>query len=391
MGFSQSLKHIFKSSWLAFVFFTVAFSYSEYASNHEMVNIKYIGIVLLLYNMLKKQVKLAVLPKQWFNRCVCLCLFFGIACIPQNASIFELVQTLAYMVFIGSLVQYANVIINKESDLFMIALGIFIAVLLAIKLEPTSMMLQGMGRQRVYGGFMHPNAFGNACMSICFCLFICLFNKKKKILYYIIILSMIAFSFDWIIKSDSNNALYTTLLFFAMIVYFKLTKHYNISKGFIIILFIACIVFGGYYMYNNMSEGLFESLMTRLNSINYINTDNIWELLFGNGLVGVASNSKWGSEFSITQMIIKIGIVGSLVLIYLFYYLCRKGFSNKNTDVDIYICLFVAFMVGSIAEAYIVNITNTFATLMWLLIAAFSNGVRISDSAIFVKRRSNII
>ena len=364
-----------KNKFIVFSFFLITISYTSYGNQVGLLNIKYIGILILAYLGLREDILRSwCIPRNKGYLCLGMFFYFFIVSLIQANSVSNVFLSVFYGIILWLLVDYSGNIIKDDSNILAIGIGVFLGILFAFLTSNNAFVAMGSGRKRVYGGFMHPNTFGGAVMSVFICYFIFLtLHKTKLICKLYLIVSMVLMVY-FSVLSDSKSSRYGILIFSGLSISIIIARKTGLSKiGRKLFLIMVCLGFG-FGVINNADDSLYLTLFGRINSLDYLSGLSFVEMLVGQGLTGSVQNIGSGTEFAITSTILKLGISGIILYFFLFFRMSNRLNRNNEVKKRYYYILLVCFLLTCLAEAYLTNITNIYSIIMWSLLGAFSNG-----------------
>lgn len=360
---------------ITMIYFIITLSYLEIFKN--ISNVKFIGIFLMDLFMLKEY----FLYKQKFVKkelyiLISVMYLFGLISLLQGHNIGYYVYSLFYGFQLSVLFIYSHKLFESTTDILFASAGILLALIMGILSVPDAFLLQGYGRLRAYGGFLHPNTFGATSFSVMVGIILHLLFVKKNILIKLFEILLIIFLMYCCIKSDSRNAIYASIIYLILLI---LIKKFFINKNKhnkVIVFYVAILISGVsfYFLITSMNEDFYFTLFHRLNTIFLVNQQSVFNILFGNGLISSGLSTIAGTEFSIASILLRVGIIGICIYLYLFCYSIRKNMLNYDKiKQKIFYCLLIIFLLCSTTEAYIINITNVLPMLFLPIITAIPN------------------
>ena len=359
--------------WIVISFITIVCSY--FNNSFHLWNLKYIGIIIIDILALKKDIiDNKFISKNAFKFFLLLSIWLILGSIISGSGLNLFLAVILYTMELTVMFYYSKNIFRNINDILSASIGCFLGSVIGLFYQPSLLHGQRFGkyRIRIYGIFGHPNTLGATALAAFVGAFLYLFlvkEKQKKLHIFAIVI--IVFSIICILICDSRNALYGMMLFIFIFFYSKISDFFKINTIVKYLLFFGSIVLAALFILNSFDSTDFEDLGIRINSINYLKEFSIINILLGNGLKG-GGVLGWGAEFSITQTIYKIGIIGLIVIIYFLYSNYRKGIKFLRDDFkNGFLAVFVIFLVCCIPEPYIVNITNIFSIYFFVLLFSF--------------------
>lgn len=372
-----------KIKWsLVLAFFLISISYFDI--KYHFAPLKYIGLVIIDIIALKDVLNSGQMERHKATAIFAITFFFLIP-VFLSGGVGALVNALIYGVQLGIIIFYSGNILRNPNDYLSIALGGILSMVMAFILDfnkVLSQMSYSFGRVRVCGAFMHPNTFGAVALSVFACLFVYLALRRDELRFFqkLLCYAAICGCVYAAVLSDSNNALIGILLFFLLLIVYKTIEVFSIPEFIAKLIMVVLIIVFGYQLINSFDEDLMASLTTRVSSFEAISNMPFLKLILGYGISGGGDvGIGWGAEFSLTQLIYKTGIAGVMVYVLIFggLYLNSRHTEKKNKH---YVeCLIVVFLVCSIVEPYITNITNILPMYFLIMISSLANKSQIGD------------
>lgn len=361
--------------WITISYFLIAVSYFD--SSYRLENIKLIGIAILDYIALEKVIKTTLVSRSHILFIGGVFLYLLMASLLAGDMLNSMINILLYSIELGVIVYYSNKVFSTTDCILSATIGNLIAMILGLFLKPQLLLTQrnyAYGRIRLFGVFGHPNTLGCVGMVVFIGGFIYWFLKhKKRIIDYILWGMISVFSICGVILSDSRNALYGTIIFLYVFLALELADKLLKTRTLKMLIFLLLAIGMGYFILHQFDLDDLESLNNRVSSIYLLSDLSPRIILIGNGLSGSGDiGLGWGAEFSLTQIIYKVGVVGLLFFMDIFIILWNRNKKNGALSNNIFVALLLMFFVCCVAEPYIVNITNVFPMFFWILLSAFS-------------------
>ncbi|WP_262316605.1 hypothetical protein [Lacticaseibacillus parakribbianus] len=312
------------------------------------------------------------------------------SCMLQQTSIVDKASSAFFYLILISWTQFGDLIISNMSDLSSATFGLFAAELMTICLT-WSLRAQQLAspystRVRVFWGFTHPNMIGSLAEILIFAALTLLILQWKKIFRTIkwYALLIIAVQSVYIIKvSDSRTSLFSTIVFVGFLALEWLRR---VSKKWFLFVLISLLPVVTLVAVNFVQSYLLNDVafMSRLN-FGLMKATPLTALV-GNGMVSNADlnmsnmNGAHG-EMAAALLFYKNGISGIIGYVAIFgnLWLHLRVQANHLQKI-IGAALLSAILVGSIGEAYIVNITNVFPMLGLILLSSLTYNQNIFQS-----------
>lgn len=350
-------------------FFIYTLSYAKLVDNYSLWNyIKYGPIIILLFlGFIHKKNKLIYSLADLGMMSM---FFFSVtlSCVTQNLELVDFVVALSYIIVFALYRLVGRNIYITYRSMFYCALGIFFAIFFALALsknEIISQLLYGIeGRRRVFGKFSHANIFASIVFAgNIFCTTSFIFEKNKALRRLMAFFIIIGFIF--IFLSNSRTTMVIMFIYFCYIGYKKICNSINRKSEMLFITFV--ILVGALTAYLFVFEYVLaqKTFWTRMDDYQRISLHGI-EWLFGHMFSSSASGGSF--EFAPYTIVYRMGVIGCICYIALFYQLFknRKNISGKQRS--LYEASLLSFLVSTIGEAYIINITQVLSFSMYTTI-----------------------
>lgn len=360
---------------IGLAFFLISISY--FSQQYPFAPLKYLGLIIIDAIALKSVITSHQIEKRKFVVMIALSYYFIFPLVLGGRGS-EITNAIIYVVQFAVIIFYSKNIFHTSNDILSAAIGGIAAMILAFAIDPAIVFRQmsyRFGRVRICGAFAHPNTLGAVALSVYIYLIVYLsLQKQIKGLSKILVFLSIAGSVFAAFLSDSNNAKFGVLLFTLIIITFKIVELFSIHRVVANIIMVVFVIVFGVLLVNSFDAELTDSLVNRVSSIEFISSMSLFEVLFGTGIVGGGQlGIGFGAEFSLTQIIYKTGIIGCLiyVLIFLNWVLQSKKVSAIRANYVKYVM--ITFLVCSVAEPYITNITNILPMFLLILISTLAD------------------
>lgn len=233
-------------------------------------------------------------------------------------------------------------------------------------------------RHRIWGGFFHPNSLGGILSTAIIGMYSYNFikniqNKRNKIIYYIFLILLTVLLYF----TKSRTSWIITIVAILVMNIYRIRGIKAVQRVILYSLIILFCLFVGYYFikYYALQDVAF---MNRFKIFDRM-TVTLKTFFVGNGMVN-ADNLNRGNtnggvmEIAWVMLFYKNGIIGiisfiSIILLILIN--ARKVKDEKQKWV--FIGILISFLLSSLGEAYIVNITNIPAMFNWIMLCVLSS------------------
>ena len=259
--------------------------------------------------------------------------------------------------------------------------GITCAVILGLCLTLNEVLAQLASiynsRSRLWGGFTHPNNLGG----IISCAIIGLYTykfiggiKSKNKKYYHLILTILIFL---IYATKSRTSWIVTIVAIAVMnIKIISTKEKSVRILLYTLLTMGALYIGYFFLTQYaLQDGAFTGRLAIFSTMEVTPKT----FLVGNGMVNASSldrtNTNGGAmEIAWIMLFYKNGIIGVLSFITVILILIRKIKKVKNINqLWAFRGILISFMIGTVGEAYMVNITNVPAMFNWIMLCVLSS------------------
>lgn len=343
-------------------------------------NIKYISIFMLnglvVINCLKRGIK-----RREFILCLILFITLFTTCAFQNTSFSGKISSIVFYItfLIWTLLSYK--VINKKKHILCIIIGIATAVILGLLLTFNEVVVQLASiynsRNRLWGGFTHPNNLGGITSCVIIGLYAYKFiggiKEKNKKYYYLFI-----FIFIFILYATKSRTswIVTIVAIIVMNIKFIECKQKSVRIMLYILLAIGSIYIGYFFLMEYaLQDGAFIGRLEIFNTMEI----SLKTFFTGNGMVNASdldrTNTNGGAmEIAWVMLFYKNGVIGVVAFITVILVLLRRIRKiNSINQVWAFRGILVAFMVGTLGEAYMVNITNVPSMFNWIILCVLSS------------------
>lgn len=343
-------------------------------------SIKYISIFILNGLVIIKCLKNGI-KKNEFRIYITLFIILLISCSFQNTSFSGKLTSITFYVtfLIWTLLSYK--VINERRHILCIVSGIVVAIILGLGLTFNQVILQLSSiynpRSRLWGGFTHPNHLGGIISSAIIGLYAYKFiggvKEKNKKYYYFTLLLLV---FLLYCTKSRTSWIVTIVAIIVMNIKSIATK----KKAIRIILYILLIIISFFIAYFFLTEYALQdgAFIGRLSIFSTMNV-TLKTFFIGNGMVNSSSldrvNTNGGAmEMAWVMLFYKNGIIGVLSFIIIILILLDRLKIVKNINqVWAFRGILIAFMIGTLGEAYMVNITNIPSLFNWVILCVLSS------------------
>ena len=258
----------------------------------------------------------------------------------------------------------------------------FVLTICAIVYKNDFIYTYGMGRMggetRLYAGFIHPNTLGIFS-------FLCFINSFALCMYYkkdikskerlIIYLSLIISAF-LMVKADCRTAMLSCIIFVILVIFNKIFYQKSKIKLIIVISGIGIMILVTLINMDKLTiDKLDEILSYRLTYIERAIEDlqQNKELLFGRGAFRNSNTSSLGEillDSGYINTIYQFGLVTFGVVVLLMIRLLLQILkNNEEREKEIVLQFFIIFLIYSIPDNILLNISSFFAVYMYTLIS----------------------
>lgn len=343
--------------------------------------IKYVGILILNFEIIFLCIKKGVTKQE----VIAFISIFTLLCISCSFQDTSFVQKIISMIFYGTLLIWTLLsykMINKTEHILYICCGIIVAVIFSLIMthDQISVQLNSIynTRHRIWGGFEHPNSLGGILFTAIIGMYSYNFikniqNKRNKIIYYIFLILLTVLLYF----TKSRTSWIITIVAILVMNIYRLRGIKAVQRVILYSLIILFCLFVGYYFikYYALQDVAF---MNRFKIFDRM-TVTLKTFFVGNGMVN-ADNLNRGNtnggvmEIAWVMLFYKNGIIGiisfiSIILLILIN--ARKVKDEKQKWV--FIGILISFLLSSLGEAYIVNITNIPAMFNWIMLCVLSS------------------
>lgn len=362
------------------IFLIFFFQTMSFVMTLNLNSIKYVSMIMLngliiifcMQNLIKKNELLSFFI---------LLILLTISCVFQSTSFYGKITSITFYftLLMWTLMSYK--VINNKAHIIYISCGILFGVIIGLGLTFNEVIVQLASiynsRSRLWGGFTHPNHLGGIISSSLIGLYVYNFinkiEKRYKILYVITISILIVLLY----ATKSRTSWIVTIV--AIVV---MNMKYIATKPKIVKLFTySLIIVGGLYIsYFFITEYALQedAFLGRLRIFETMNVTPS-TFLVGNGMVGASSldrtNTNGGAmEIAWVMLFYKNGIIGVISFISIILILVKR--LSKVTNINqiwAFRGILTAFMIGTLGEAYLVNITNVPALFNWVMLSVLSS------------------
>lgn len=349
-------------------------------------NIKYISIFILnglvMCHCMKKGIK-----RHEFIAYLVLFIILLVSCSFQNTSISGKVSSIVFYItfLIWTLLSYK--IIYKRRHILYIVYGITVAIVLGLVLTFNEVLVQLASiyntRSRLWGGFTHPNNLGGiiscAIIGLYTYKFIGNIKDKNKKYYYSMLIILI-----FLLYATKSRTSWIVTIVAIVVMNIKKINTMDKSTRFVLkILLIAGGIYISYFFFTEyaLQDGAFNGRLKIFDTMEVTPRT----FIVGNGMVNAAqldrSNTNGGAmEIAWVMLFYKNGIIGVISFIATIAILLLRIRRVKNINqVWAFRGILIAFMVGTIGEAYMVNITNVPSMFNWIILSVLSSNKLIID------------
>lgn len=356
---------------LFIVFSLIMFAYMTESELSKPL--KYVGIGILVMMVICEMLRRRKIER---DRILLSCICSGILLIAvvfqwlSGLSPSQLLEAIAYVITFNCIAIFGDHIFRDAKDLYCVALCISLITIvdwaMSIPLLRAQAVIMPM-RRRMWGHFSHPNMLGGTLMAACAMLSVyrrrSLFLSKKRLrriaLLQICLIIMIYLT-------DSRTSMISLAVFFAVLYGYEMIrrgKRIRVTRLLVLLLIagvIGVFVFAAYI-------AKIETFTGRLSAIGLYSA-NFDEILFGKGLMGAAGNDNGGNEVAWLTLFANMGLCGVVTFAIVLFCLLFWGRRFVKRRGIVYATM-AMFMVGSIGEAFMVNLTNVMPLMVWTMLS----------------------
>lgn len=304
------------------------------------------------------------------------------SCAFQNTSISGKITSITFYItfLIWTLLSYK--FINKRVHILYISCGILFGVVIGLVLTFNEVISQLASiyntRSRLWGGFTHPNHLGGIISSSIIGLYVYNFiikieKRRNKFLYRIVLLTLIVLLY----ATKSRTSWIVTIV---AIVIMNLRYISTKPKVFRIIMYVLLVIgsiYIGYFFITEyaLQQDAFTGRLLIFETME-VTPDTF---LVGNGMVNAANldrtNANGGAmEMAWVMLFYKNGLIGVISFISIILVLIKRLKRVENlSQLWAFRGVLTAFMIGTIGEAYMVNITNVPSMFNWVMLSVLSS------------------
>lgn len=316
---------------------------------------------------------------------------FVISCLFQDTTLLQKGVSIIFYFTLLSWTFFGRYLISSPIVLLKMAAGIFWAMTIGMFLTRNESLQQldnvYNSRRRVWGGFTHANTLGSICVAgiiliICYVFFLKKSSVRKSDIIKISI--MLCTFLGFLYLSKSRTSLIVFIMFCCVLLLKYIRKFKKNSRLYIVLILIVgssaiIYLFAAEYA---LSDTTF---LMRLQSTE--KTDII-ELPFwvGRGMLrtedvqNILTPGTY-TEIAWVMLFYKNGVIGIILYIFLIYsiYKIYKKNLHQNKQPLMFWAILISMLVGTLGEAYIVNITNVISMVEFLLLNYYSHSQDISN------------
>lgn len=371
-------KSTFKNIIIFLIFF---FQTMSFVMSLNLNNIKYVSMILLNGLIIIFCIQNGIKKNELFSFFILLILLTA-SCTLQSTSISGKVTSIIFYITLLIWTLFSYKVIDNTVYIVYISCGILFGVIVGLLLTFNEVVVQLDSiynpRSRLWGGFTHPNHLGGIISSSIIGLYVYNFTnkieeKKLKILYTMTIIFLIILLYS----TKSRTSWIVTIV--AIVV---MNMRYISTKPKVVKLITYCIIIIG-----SLCISYFFIREYALQQDAFIGRLRIFEtmtvtpntFLVGNGMVNASSldraNTNGGAmEIAWVMLFYKNGIIGTISFISIILILVKRLTRVTNINqIWAFRGILVAFMVGTLGEAYLVNITNVPALFNWVMLSVLSS------------------
>ena len=374
--------------WFIFcVLFIISYMRINYFSIFRFIGLGAIQLIAIIYIM-KNKIKIE------YNKQVLICVLCILLCmVISNFNTEDIKESIIKIISVLDLFVVSIILIPtffKDVELKRILLNTSYAFVLvlsicAIVYRNDFIYTYGMGRiggeTRLYAGLEHPNTLGIFSF-LCFInsFVLCIYYKKdiklkeRLIIYFSIIISLFL-----IMRADCRTAMLSCVIFTILVLFSKLLYKKDKLKLMIVILSIGIIIV---FILINIDKFTIDQLDKILSyRLTYIERamDDLQqndELLFGKGAFRNSNTSSLEAvllDNGYMNTIYQFGLVTFGFVILLEIRLLLQIIRNKEgREKEILLQFFIIFLIYSIPDNILLNISSFFAVYMYALISTYT-------------------
>lgn len=345
--------------------FSVMFSNVNYI-NKFVNTIENIGLVILIFNIFIQDIK-------YKKSSILIILLFSIPILISSYICNERVILKLFILIIAS----KNIDFKKfiKYD-FIVRIVFLLSVLFLYKMGMTTIIetYRSDGTFRNSMGFIHPNTFGTIIFVLC-CEITYLYQKKKNILYYIIML-LLSIMIERVADSRTSQIGIVLLMIFNFVNDFVNSnlkyKMYTVIKYIPLILIILTFISSFAYGNGNEIAIQMDKLLSKRIYYSYSFIEQYDIKFFGTQVDFIYNNfdqSKelWVLDNGFLLLMIRYGIIVFFMFVLSLYFIINKLLQEKNNSK--LIIIFAIYFVISFIETSIFKIQyNPFLLYCTLLI-----------------------
>lgn len=371
--------------WFIFcVLFIISYMRINHFSIFRFIGLGAIQLISIIY-ILKNRIKVE------YDKKILICVLCVLLCMTISnfntedikESIIKIISVLD--LFVASIILIP--IFYKDVEIKKILLNTsyafaFVLTICAIVYKNDFIYTYGMGRMggetRLYAGFIHPNTLGIFS-------FLCFINSFALCMYYkkdikskerlIIYLSLIISAF-LMVKADCRTAMLSCIIFVILVIFNKIFYQKSKIKLIIVISGIGIMILVTLINMDKLTiDKLDEILSYRLTYIERAIEDlqQNKELLFGRGAFRNSNTSSLGEillDSGYINTIYQFGLVTFGVVVLLMIRLLLQILkNNEEREKEIVLQFFIIFLIYSIPDNILLNISSFFAVYMYTLIS----------------------
>lgn len=372
----------------ALIFMSFFISVIAYVKDFNLASIKYIGILVTIAIVIKN-LNGIIEKRRAIVSLIVLTILIS-SCLFQDTTILQKMISIGFYFVLVFWLFFGEKIFRNTGSIKSALFGITSATFLGIMLtwSDRSMQLSNYfnSRSRVWWGFTHANTLGSIaeCMIIgALCvLFINkgIIGRKKKVFYYVCLILAGVYLLQ---VTDSRTAMISVIALVFVMGTSLLKKVDAVTRFFLVLFFVllVCIISYKFLTGYALTD---EAFTARLNAFSDMKVNPL-TFFVGNGMVDTSelnmANANGGhGEIALVQLFYKNGILGVIAYILIFGYLfLRINQIKSSRRRKLSNAVIIALLVGSIGEAFLVNITNVLPMFLFILLSSLIFGDYDSD------------
>lgn len=356
-------------------FFIITISYADLVGSYGMWNmVKYAGIGLLVAAAFFRAGNVFRYSPKIFGMFAYFFVITLISVMTQKLSAGNAIMALCYPPILFFYVMAGRYILKTPTDMRRAAAGIISGVILVLILSVDQSLQQiirtsSLGRLRIYGAFSHPNMYASMLLGAIVLLDAAYrqddcAHKRALCKHWTVILLLSLL----ILLTNSRTTMILEFVYFAVIYYDVLKKKIvkRDWKLYLMVVLVVLVAGGLVVLFGYVLQQ--ETIAMRLDDYERFSLDGI-EILFGHAFT--SSKTDVSFEFAPYTILYRLGLLGLLGFMVLLMTFVFRSYRRRKRCGMVPLACSIMFALSALAEGYIINITNLFSCVMYLLIGSY--------------------